>query len=434
MEYSIYKVHFYQYHPSLKIYQTATLLLKQTVPPTMHRGTLNTLLSFQPTLYAYQSTTFCVCRNDVVGVVGSECNNEQQQSTTTINHNNNNNNQTIMNTDCTETFASLTNIDGDLAHDNGAPSGMKPSKKSRVSWPKMRTVKTDATGRNKYLYPFLDDKTNQKDTRLVVLLLEIAPYEAKRGIKLVAWNTFLKTLQDEVDEDGDFLFPSISKNALKSRFDGYISFVKLHRQVSKGNMGFDEESPSALLAKLYELEAKYESSKAAEEDERKHVGDKLADREEGKELCLFGSGEIEVLKNRKSKATGLDFEDDIDDEYVEVIDLNKKKSYGTKKSRLSKTQNVYESMDATAAALERRAENKKKTMENLSNVKQQEIAVRQTEADNGRIEAEARLQEANNQRFDAETRRKETESTQQFMLSMMERFGQVIERLSEGKK
>jgi hypothetical protein len=174
--------------------------------------------------------------------------------------------------------------------------------------------------------------------------------------------------------------------------------------------------PSALLAKLYELEAKYESSKAAEEDERKHVGDKLADREEGKELCLFGSGEIEVFKNRKSKATGLDFEDDIDDEYVEVIDLNKKKSYGTKKPRLSKTQNVYES-------------------------KQQEIAVRQTEADNGRIEAEARLQEAkarlqetNNQRFEAETRRKETESTQQFMVTMMERFGQVIERLSEDKK
>jgi hypothetical protein len=145
--------------------------------------------------------------------------------------------------------------------------------------------------------------------------------------------------------------------------------------------------------------------------------------------------------NRKPKATGLDFEDDVDDECVEVIDLIKKASYGTKKPRVSKTQNVYESMDDTAAALERRAEDKKKTMENLVNVKQQEIAVQQTEADNGRIEAEARLQEAkarlqesNNQQFDAETRRKEPESTQQFMLSMMEQFGQVIERLSEGKK
>jgi hypothetical protein len=349
-----------------------------------------------------------------------------------------------MNTDCTKTTASLTNIDGDLAHDISAASGKKPSKKGRVSWPKMQAVKTDATGRNKYLYPFLDDKANQKDTRLVVLLLEIAPYEAKRGSKQGAWNTFLKTIQDEVDEDGDFMFPSISKNALKSRFDGYISFVKQHRHISKGNMGFDEESPSALLAKLYELEAKYESSKAAEEEERKHIGEKLADREEGKQLCLFGSGEIEVFNNRKSKATGLDFEDDIDDiddEYVEVIDLNKKKSYGTKKPRLSKTKNVYESMDATAAALERRGEEKKETMENLVNVKQQEITVRQTEADNGRIEAEARLQEAkarfqesNNQRFEAETRRKETESTQQFMVTMMERFGQVFERLSEGKK
>jgi hypothetical protein len=147
------------------------------------------------------------------------------------------------------------------------------------------------------------------------------------------------------------------------------------------------------------------------------------------------------LKNQKPKATGLDFEGDVDKECVEVIDLNKKTSYGTKKPRLSKTQNVYESMDATAAALERRAEEKKKTMENLVIVKQQEFSVRQTEAEarlqeanNHRLEAEARLQESNNQRFDAETRRKETESTQQFMLSMMERFGQVIERLSEGKK
>jgi hypothetical protein len=346
-----------------------------------------------------------------------------------------------MNTDCTETTTSLTNIDGDLTHNNGAPSGMKPSKKSRVYWPKMRAVETDATGHSKHLYPFLDDNTNQKDTRLVVLLLELAPYEAKHGSKQGAWNTFLRTIQDEVDEDGDFMFPSISKNALKSRFDGYISFVKLHSSVSKGNMGFDEELPSALLPKLYELEAKYESSKAAEEDERKHVGDKLADCEEGKELCLFAIGEIELLKNRKPKATGLDNEDDVDDECVEVIDLNKKTSYGTKKPRLSKKQNVYKSMDATAAALERRAEDKRKTMENLVNVKQQEITVRQTEAEarlqeanNHRLEAEARLQEANNQRFYAETRRQETESTQQFMLSMMDRFGQVIERLYEGKK
>jgi hypothetical protein len=119
------------------------------------------------------STTFCVCcRNDVVGVV-AECNNEQQQQQ----HSNDHHQSSIMNTDCTETTTSLTNIDGDLAYDNGAPSGMKPSKKSRVSWPKMRAVKTDATGRCKHLYPFLDDNTNQKDTWLVVLLLELAPYK-----------------------------------------------------------------------------------------------------------------------------------------------------------------------------------------------------------------------------------------------------------------
>jgi hypothetical protein len=56
----------------------------------------------------------------------------------------------------------------------------------------------------------------------------------------------LRTIQDEVNEDGDFMFPSISKNALKSRFDGYISFVKLHSSVSRGNMGFVEEFPRLL--------------------------------------------------------------------------------------------------------------------------------------------------------------------------------------------
>jgi hypothetical protein len=94
-------------------------------------------------------------------------NNQPQQQQ----HSNDHHQSSIMNTDCTETTTSLSNIDGDLVHDNGAPSGMKPSKKSRVSWPKMRVMKSDATGRSKHLYPFLDDNTNQKDTRLVVLLL-----------------------------------------------------------------------------------------------------------------------------------------------------------------------------------------------------------------------------------------------------------------------
>jgi hypothetical protein len=199
----------------------------------------------------YTCTTFCVCcRNDVVVSWAPWVN-------ATINHNNQSQQQhSNMNTDRTEITTSLTNIDGDLAHDNGAPSGMKPSKKSQVSWPKMPAVKTNATGRSKHLYLVLTDKSNQKDTRLVVLLLELAPYEAKHGTKQGAWNSFLRTIQDEVDKDGDFIFPSISKNAFKSRFDGYISFVKLHRSISKGNMGFDKKSPSALLAKLYEFEAK----------------------------------------------------------------------------------------------------------------------------------------------------------------------------------
>lgn len=185
-----------------------------------------------------------------------------------------------------------------------ASVGGEKKKKSRGSWPKMKEVKLAVDGREKFVYPFLDDKINQKDTVLVKMLTELHPFDVGHGGRTGAWKSFLEAVKSEKDENGILIFPTLSMNAMKDRWEDYKSFVRFHREAVKGNKGFDDNAPSNLLTNLYKLVEMNDSMVALQAEQRKKLDDAIADRAEAEQICKFAIGEIPKVEKKNLKTKG----------------------------------------------------------------------------------------------------------------------------------
>jgi hypothetical protein len=89
-----------------------------------------------------------------------------------------------------------------------------------------------------------------------------------------------------------------------------IAFVSHHKKVAKINPGYNEEVSSALLGKLYQLSEQYEATQEVYVDRYAMI----TERAEVHDKSFLADDEVPRVNKQNLKDTGLDDEDNVDDE------------------------------------------------------------------------------------------------------------------------
>jgi hypothetical protein len=149
----------------------------------------------------------------------------------------------------------------------------------------MKTFTFDSTGQKTSLYPFLDGATSQKDTRLVDLLLELTPFGANHGtiIQLHGTIALIRFVEKLMVPDERY----------------YIAFVSHHKKMAKINPGYN-----------YQLSEQYEATQEAYMDRYAMI----TERAEVHDKSFLADDEVPRVNKQNLKDTGLDDEDNVDNE------------------------------------------------------------------------------------------------------------------------
>jgi len=139
----------------------------------------------------------------------------------------------------------------------------------------------DGTTKTKTLYPFLEKKNYYLDYIASQVVVNEAPHLAVHGQVKKAWlKAAVELRKQKSPETGKFLFPTITPENLKSRFDAWMAFVPIFRAKQERDSGPDDVVSGGDI--LEAIETVYDEKEAEEAvtsgkravDAKKTVNDK----------------------------------------------------------------------------------------------------------------------------------------------------------------